>query len=162
MLLKWYKFKTSVLKRREEATEEVPQERLTERLYKRYREKAEIKIKDSDLPNDPDGSMYMYFEQKFMDRCFRFGPLSWGTIIDKFCTLMLANFVVFAQSTVIFVKLGVAELLSAFISFPLSFVLIGLGLYMDYVFDLKTIAECEVVLDILSVRRDRQNCYHFM
>lgn len=162
-MLKWYLFKTSVLKRREKTTEEVPQERLTERLYKKYKAKAETQIKDSNLPDDPDGTMFLCFEKKFMDKCFRFGPLSWGTIIDKFCTVMFLNFIVFVQLMVLFIKFGgITELISAFISFPLSFSLIGLWLYMDYVVDLKAIAECEVVLDILSMRRGRESCYHFM
>lgn len=162
-MLKWYLFKTSILKRREKATEEAPQERLTERLYKKYKAKAETQIKDSNLPDDPDGTMFLYFEKKFMDKCFRFEPLSWGTIIDKFCTVMFLNFIVFMQLMVLFIKFGgITELISAFISFPLSFLLIGLWLYLDYLSDIKAIAECEIVLGILSMRHERESCYHFM
>ena len=164
MLLKWYLFKTSILKRQEKASEEAleKQERLTEKLYKKYREKAAENIKGSNLPDDSDGAMFSYFEEKFMNRCFRFGPLSWGTIIDKFCLLMLIAFAVFMQLMVLFIKLGVAEMPSAFLSFPLAFILVGLWFYLDYVVDLKTIAECEVILDILSMRRGEENCYHFL
>lgn len=150
MLLKWYLFKVS-------------QESLTERLYRKYMEKAKTKIKDSDLPDDPDGIVFSYFEDKFVSKCFRFEEsLSWEPIADNSYVLMLIASIVSILLMVLFTKLGLTKISSAFFSFPLSFVLIGLWLYMDYVVDLKAIAECEVVLDILSIRRGRESCYHFM